>query len=150
MKAIDNQMDSRPLNLACIRGHYDIAKLLLDKGADVDGGWASSSSPLSHAAYEGNRKLVDLLLARGADVIGDGGSKCPLNAAAEGGHFEIARLLISKGAKVDRAWVHAWVRTKEWIELLLSNRAIYRKKKGVEDLIRSRGGVTRKELGLGD
>ena len=69
--AIDAQ-DSREwtaLGYACWCGHHDIAKQLLDAGADPDvhESYSMLHTPLSLAAERGDIDLVRLLIARGAD-----------------------------------------------------------------------------------
>lgn len=56
-----------PLNLAVENGHRDVARLLLDAGADanIGGEWYS---PLYSAILFGDRELVELLLEHGARV----------------------------------------------------------------------------------
>jgi hypothetical protein len=56
-----------PLQLAVLKGRLDIAKLLLDRGADVNVR-RKGTSALSQAAIAGDVEIVRLLLARGADA----------------------------------------------------------------------------------
>jgi ankyrin repeat protein len=49
-------------------GYYEIAELLLSRGAYVDPQW-ESRSPLYIAANYGNARIVELLLHHGAQVI---------------------------------------------------------------------------------
>jgi len=60
-----------PLNLACRNKSLELAKLLLDKGADVMAkvGFGDRWTPL-HRASDGNAiKIVKLLIERGADPM---------------------------------------------------------------------------------
>lgn len=55
---------------ACMHGHVDAAKLLLDKGAQINvipGGFDYAGTGLHYAALNGHRELVEFLLERGAD-----------------------------------------------------------------------------------
>lgn len=88
----------------------EIAKLLLDKGADVNGGaqigYFSGATPLHSAVGSGHRALVELLLARGAKVgraspRGTFAGETALHAAARAGHLRIALRLIEAGADVN-------------------------------------------------
>lgn len=57
------------LSYACYQGHYEIARQLLDSGAEVDPqeSYSSWDSPLSLAAGHGHFDLVRLLIAHGAN-----------------------------------------------------------------------------------
>lgn len=63
------------LSAACFAGHATVAKLLLDRGADIDtqglGGFYGS--PPGAAGYMGQFAVAELLLDRGADVKARGG-----------------------------------------------------------------------------
>jgi ankyrin repeat/BTB/POZ domain-containing protein 2 len=62
-----------PLNYAVLGGHHRVAKLLLDRGASVDGGAKDragsvrcTETPLQLAAAVGSVRTVELLLSHGA------------------------------------------------------------------------------------
>jgi ankyrin repeat protein len=57
-----------PLHDAAQQGHLSVAKLLLERGADVRMKKDDGYTPLHYAAKSGNISLVKLLLERGADV----------------------------------------------------------------------------------
>jgi ankyrin repeat protein len=90
--------DSLILNLAITGGDRRTVELLLDHGAEVNP--AEGSLPIVEAAFGGDIELVKLLLARGATV------NCrvvsveiqPLSAALLWNHYDVARLLIERGA----------------------------------------------------
>jgi ankyrin repeat protein len=84
-----------PLHVACMRGHYDIAELLLEHGADLNekttpelssfvGGGTSELLPIHLAAKGCHQKIVELLLDRGSAVIDeDENGKTALHMAVE-------------------------------------------------------------------
>ena len=83
---------------ACMHGHVDAAKLLLEKGAAINaipGGFDFAGTGLHYAAMNGHRATVEFLLARGADpAVKD--TKIGADAAGwarHGGHNDIAALL---------------------------------------------------------
>ncbi|KAJ7110801.1 ankyrin repeat-containing domain protein [Mycena crocata] len=95
------------LQMACMEGHTDVMRLLLDKGADntVDGG--DCGNMLHFAAGRGRIDIVELLLEAGAwvhldakytnfwgrELIGTA-----LQVACMEGHADVMCLLIEKGA----------------------------------------------------
>ncbi|NOZ20709.1 MAG: hypothetical protein GXP25_06425 [Planctomycetes bacterium] len=79
-----------------------VARALIEHGADVNAKDEEGGTPLHRAAAIGLKKMVDFLLAAGADVKAKRTDGCtPLHAAARGGHAEVASLLIEKGADVN-------------------------------------------------
>jgi len=91
-----------PLHSAILRGHTEIAKLLIEKGADVNAKDKGGDTPLHLAPYMGDTEIAKFLIDNGADVNAknkDGNT--PLQYAAYGGHTEMAKLLISGGADVN-------------------------------------------------
>jgi ankyrin repeat protein len=85
---------------AARRGHAQVVTLLLESGADIEGG--NGLSPLACAAFKGQDEMVRLLVERGADIEGDtGGPGTALFQAASQGHLSTVRLLLELGASVD-------------------------------------------------
>jgi len=90
-----------PLSMAAFLGHEDIARLLLEKGAQVDARNKDKSSALHGAAFMDRVSLVELLLARGAkgDAL-DGRGSTPLHSAAFLGRAKTVERLLRE--KADR------------------------------------------------
>jgi hypothetical protein len=87
----------RPLCAAASHGRLNMARWLLDHGADVNG--SGGTPPLVWAAGERYVEMVRLLLDYGAKINVGGDDKCPpLASAATGGSLEVARLLLERGA----------------------------------------------------
>ena len=83
---------------ACMHGHIDAAKLLLDNGAEINaipGGFDFAGTGLHYAALNGHRSMVEFLLAHGADrnVKDTKVSSTPSGWADHGGHPELSDLL---------------------------------------------------------
>jgi ankyrin repeat protein len=90
------------LSWASLRGHEQIVKLLLDKGADINAQGGPYSNALQAASEGGYEQVVKLLLDKGADVNAQGGPhSSALQAASVGGHEQIVKLLLNKGADVN-------------------------------------------------
>ncbi len=87
------------LDAAVAANHPEVAKLLLDSGAEVSPRAAGGFTPLHKAAFGGNVELARLLLERGSDVAAktDDG-RTPLDIAIERGHAELADVLHRHGA----------------------------------------------------
>ena len=81
-------------------GHVEVARLLLDSGAQVNMPTDSFESPLTLAACGGHVDLAMLLIERGANIeeVNDEGYT-PLMEAAREGHEEMVALLLSQGSK---------------------------------------------------
>ncbi|RGP69537.1 nacht and ankyrin [Fusarium sporotrichioides] len=90
------------LYYACQAGLPVVARVLIDKGADVDAVGENCSTGLQAASREGHYNVVKLLIDEGADVNDPGriyGNA--LQAASFGDHYNIVKLLLDKGADVN-------------------------------------------------
>ena len=92
----EGKFGNAPLYLAVVLGDPEMAKLLIMKGADVNGMWGEPA--LQRAVRDGNLTLVMLLVENGADVRVMSQRGTPLHDALD---YPIAKLLISKGADVN-------------------------------------------------
>ena len=90
-----------PLLVASAHGHVEVAKALLDSGANVNNKRIPYTA-LHVAAVEGHAEVVELLVASGADTDIPGyRNYTPLHLAARHGHIDIVRHLLSSGAEID-------------------------------------------------
>lgn len=55
-----------PLHIACVYGHFELARLLLEAGADIEAKTKNGYMALHLAAQYGHRLIIDLLLEHGA------------------------------------------------------------------------------------
>jgi len=110
-ESVDEIIRTEPKNplalfVAATRGDADLAKKLLQQGADPNHKTDFGHYPLHEAVRVGNRRIVELLLAAGAQVnvrVSPRGPDTPnqwtpLHFAAYGGHTDIAEKLIERGA----------------------------------------------------
>ncbi|KAJ7866019.1 hypothetical protein B0H14DRAFT_2573573 [Mycena olivaceomarginata] len=94
--------DETALYIASQRGHIEIARVLLDNGAEVNPQGGYYGNALQAASRKGHFELVRLLLGSGANVNAQGGHyRNALQAASDGGHIDILRLLLDSGADVN-------------------------------------------------
>ncbi|XP_044593993.1 ankyrin repeat domain-containing protein 50-like [Cotesia glomerata] len=93
------------LHFAVEKGYYEIAQYLVEKGADVNmpgHGSHCETTPLMEAVIGGSEDMVNLLVENGADVNADDNEQdTPVTVAATSGKFEIMKLLLDHGARVD-------------------------------------------------
>ena len=93
-----------PLGAAAATDNLELARLLLDRGATVDGpnsALQEAVTPIYLAAAQGSVEMVSLLLDHGADPNGGFGRNQgfgPLYGAVLGERVEIVRLLLAVGA----------------------------------------------------
>ncbi len=93
-----------PLHWAAMNGHRAMVELLLSRKADPNAILIpDGSTPLLLATRKSFRSVCEALLARGANPnLSDSASEVPLDAAASRGDEAIVRLLLDKGAEVNR------------------------------------------------
>ncbi len=91
-----NTAGETPLMLAAINNDLALAKLLIDRGADVNKpGW----TPLHYAATRGHREMMRLLLENDAYIDSESaGGTTPLMMAAKFGTPLAVKLLLEEGA----------------------------------------------------
>jgi ankyrin repeat protein len=81
--------------------HLEVARLLVEKGADVNAKAEGGYTPLHVASGLRNTSMVSFLLSKGADPNAVDKHGTPLTAAVLQGHLEIVRLLLKAGANPD-------------------------------------------------
>jgi ankyrin repeat protein len=91
-----------------------IVRLLIDAGADPNARTTSRGSettspgdetPLHYAASSDDADVAEALIEGGADIeTPDGSIGTPLDNAVGYGCWHVARLLVARGARVDKAW----------------------------------------------
>lgn len=98
--ASGNAFKVTPLHSACAISHLELAKLLLENGADVNARQSSGVTPLHSAAHNGQLALAQLLVTSGADVSAktDDG-QTPSMMAEEKGFEDVANFIREKGGK---------------------------------------------------
>jgi ankyrin repeat protein len=88
-----------PLYYAALLGLSIVARMLLDRNADVNAQGGQHGNALQAASYKGYKQVVKMLLDKGADINAQGGYYGnALQAALERGHEQIVKMLLDKGA----------------------------------------------------
>ena len=86
--------------------------MLIDSGADPNALTSRDSqsgpgdeTPLHYAASSDDADVAEALIDGGADIeVPDGSIGTPLDNAVGYGCWHVARLLVARGARVDKAW----------------------------------------------
>jgi ankyrin repeat protein len=96
-----NSTGATPLHDAALAGNADLARLLIEKGAQVDArDGESGATPLHHAASWGRAAVVRLLLEKGADpTLRNKSGKTPLDLAREAPVDEVIEALTAAARK---------------------------------------------------
>ena len=86
-----------PLFMACWKGHSEVAETLLRYNSNRDSRTKTGITPLFQACRENHVGVVRLLLDYGCSVNSPfpNSRECPITLAAEKGHTELVKLLIS-------------------------------------------------------
>ena len=81
---------------------YHYAKLLIDKGANVNCVTTRNTTPLHAAAVHGDINIAKLLIHKGARINAQTNTcRTPLLFAADMGHYEVVEMLLANGANVN-------------------------------------------------
>jgi uncharacterized protein len=94
-----NETGFTALTGAVSQNHNEVAKILVENGANVNYSYEDGFTPLIHAAHAGNFELVKLLLEKGANPKAKNSEgKTPIAYAREKGHDKVTELLKTYGA----------------------------------------------------
>lgn len=88
------------LHIVCLNNYIKSAKILLDKGANVDTS-RFGETPLHTAVLNGDTQLVQLLLNYGANIENSHFGEKPLHTAILNGDIEIVQILLNYGANIE-------------------------------------------------
>ena len=92
---------STPLHLASEEGHVDVARMLVESGADMSAQDKDGRTPLHLASFRGHVDVARMLVKLGADVSAqDKDGRTLLHLALFHGRMDVARLLVELGADV--------------------------------------------------
>lgn len=131
-----NIYSSMPIHKAVINGHTHTAKLLTQKGANInsltDRYTVLGANVIDLAARKGNNDLIEFFMNKGVKLLeADGKRDTALMLAAENGHAHTLDFLIKKGADVNATDsllytpIHYAAKhgNKESVQILINNKA---------------------------
>lgn len=96
--ACQTSLCAPPIVAAAFNEDPTAVRLLLERGANVNGRMKRGQTALMIASYRGYTNIVRLLLSRGADVNADFEGDTALAFARQKSHGDVADLLIKSGA----------------------------------------------------
>jgi len=98
-----------PLRWSGIRGQGEIARFLVEAGADPNSAGADGGTPLHGAAHHDDSEMMAALLEAGGDITAKNRwGRTPLHVAARRGCLEVARLLLDAGADPNATTAEGW------------------------------------------
>jgi ankyrin repeat protein len=90
------------LHRAAFFDSFEVAQLLIARGADVNANRSRGSTPLFYAASGGHGRIVELLLRNGADIqVRAAAGTTAVSTAAQQGHLDILKVLEAHGATLN-------------------------------------------------
>jgi ankyrin repeat protein len=97
------------VHAAAFLGLYDVVRLLLDRGVEIEVKDTDNWTALHYAARNGHLEVIKLLLNRGAEIEAKTtDNSTAFHYAAVYGNLEVVRLLLTRGAEIEAKTTENW------------------------------------------
>jgi len=98
-----------PLHWACMRAHWDVAKFLIDKGADLNVVGGDGGTQINWAVHHDNMEIIKLMVEKGAKLnIRNQWGMTELHTAIWRGCIHVVEYLLDQGSdptiKTNEGW----------------------------------------------
>jgi len=145
----DSDNDKEAFWKACKSGNYKKVKLLLNKGVNPDIRSDDGETPLIWVSTENPSKyykIAELLIKYKADINAcDAYGTTPLIEACNGGNYYVAKLLIKKGADVNKTCESRGIRPLKLVRNIVKSNVRHEdteeRHKDIEELLLKHGAV---------
>jgi len=98
LNALDEEKYT-PLHWACIRGHWDVARHLIEMGADLNIQGGDGGTPLNWAVHHDNVEIAKLMIDKGAKLnIQNQWGMTELHTAIWRGNIHVVEYLLDQGS----------------------------------------------------
>jgi len=96
LTSADAAAEQDRLRRQAIAGAREMARLMVENGADVNAATTGGLTPLHLSAWDDMREIADLLIAAGANIaVQDGRSRTPADYARQRGQKQVTKLLVA-------------------------------------------------------
>lgn len=99
--SIDNPDCLQAIHVAVMKKDWDLTRLLIRRGADINVAWGGGITPLGLALKDGYDDIAELLVNSGADMNMKSQELTPLIWAIRNCSHATAQLLVQRGARID-------------------------------------------------
>ena len=138
-----------PLHLASREGHLDVARNLVEHGANAAAQDQFGSTPLHEASERGHLGLARFLVEHGANAAAqDQHGWAPLHQASQWSHLDVARFLVEHGANIaaqDQRGMTPLHQASQWGHLAVAQFLV---EHGANAAAQDEGGLTLLHLAL--